>query len=33
MGKSRRVAENVNQNYAEEWSSHIHGILSTARVL
>lgn len=31
MGKSMKVAENINQNYSEEWRSHIHGILSAAK--
>lgn len=31
MGKSTKVVENVNQNYSEEWNSHIHGVLSAAK--
>lgn len=30
-GKSRKIAENINQDYAEEWNSHIQGILSIAK--
>lgn len=30
LGKSTKVIENVNQNYSEEWSSHIQGFLSAA---
>lgn len=31
IGKSMKVVGNINQNYSEEWSSHIHGILSAAK--
>lgn len=31
MGESMKVVGNINQNYSEEWSSHIHGILSAAK--
>lgn len=31
MGKSTKVVENVNQNYSEEWNSHIHGVLLAAK--
>lgn len=31
MGESMKAVGNINQNYSEEWSSHIHGILSAAK--